>query len=199
MLDIKFIKENPEIIKMAATKKHLNFNVDELIEAGVDSLKVEGRAKSVYYLAVVVRAYRKVIDAVETHHDASVLKKVVRDGQRELLDLVNRGYWTGFLLGDEPPHNTEADSIKSQKKFVGEIEDIKTIDKKTFNIVRVHNEIFLPDKMEAIDTDKNFAVKIKKIYNDSMEEVAEAHGGHAKRYFIQFDKPLPDKTLLRVI
>lgn len=33
MLDIKFIRENPELIKMAATKKHLNFNVDELVEA----------------------------------------------------------------------------------------------------------------------------------------------------------------------
>ena len=39
MLDIKFIRENPELIKMAAPKKHVDFNVDELIE--LDKKRVE--------------------------------------------------------------------------------------------------------------------------------------------------------------
>ena len=39
MLDIKFIRENPELIKMAAQKKHVDFNVDELIE--LDKKRVE--------------------------------------------------------------------------------------------------------------------------------------------------------------
>jgi putative protease len=170
--------------------------VKELVEAGVDSLKIEGRAKSVYYLAIVIRAYKKVLDSLG---EKSKLKQNIKAGQAELLELVNRGYWTGFLLGDEPPHNTESDNFKSQKKFVGEVEGEKIVDKKKLCIVRVHNEIFPTDKIEVIDVDKNFAVKIKKIYNDSMEEVEEAHGGHAKRYFFEFDKSLSEKSLLRVV
>jgi putative protease len=174
-------------------------HIQDLIDAGVDSLKIEGRAKSAYYLAIVVRAYRKVIDAVETRLIASLQGKIIKEQQEELLDLVNRGYWTGFLLGDEPPHNTEADNVKSQKKFVGEIEGVKIVNKKKLNIVRVHNEIFLTDKIEVVDVDKNFAVKIKKIYNWDMEEVAEAHGGHAKRYFVEFNKVVSEKSLLRAV
>jgi len=175
---------------------NLLFYIDALIDAGVDSLKIEGRAKSAYYLAIVVRAYRKVIDSIG---DKDKLKKVVQAEQEELLGLVNRGYWTGFLLGDEPLHNTEADNVKSQKKFVGEIEGTEMVNGKKLNIVRVHNEIFLADKIEAVDVDKNFAVKTKKIYNHDMEEVGEAHGGHEKRYFFEFDEVLPEKSLLRVI
>ena len=40
-------------------------HIDKLVEAGIDSLKIEGRAKSVYYVAVVVRAYRKDLGCAE--------------------------------------------------------------------------------------------------------------------------------------
>lgn len=153
--------------------------VDKLIAAGVDSLKIEGRAKSVYYLATVVKAYRRAIASVKNKHK---FRKAVKDGQRELDKLTHRGYWTGFLLGDEPPHNVRADNFKSPVKFVGEVEGIKN----KLNIVRAHNEIFMKDKLEVITPEKTFPVRIKKIYNDKMQEVKEAHGGHVKRYYFDF-------------
>ena len=179
--------------------------VDKLIAAGAGSLKIEGRAKSVYYVSTVVRAYRKAIDAVGKKAD---FKKAVVEGQKELNNLVNRGYWTGFLLGDQPPHNIHADNFKSPVKFVGEVEvcpvkfavgDAKLFNRgsKKLNTVYVHNEIFFKDKLEVVTPEKIIPVRIKKIFNNKMEKVQEAHGGHAKRYFFEFDKLLPEKALLR--
>lgn len=166
--------------------------VDKLIEAGVDSLKIEGRAKSIYYLAVVVKTYKKVINSLS--NPVAKLGKVIKEQQKELNNLVHRGYWTGFLLGDQPPHNIHSDNFKSNYKFVGEVDGAR----EKMNIVYIHNEIFIKDKLEAITPKKIFPIKIKKIYNHNMEQVKEAHGGHKKRYFFEFDKILPKRALIRV-
>lgn len=167
--------------------------IEKLIDAGVDSLKIEGRAKSIYYLVSVTRAYCKVMDAILSGASRKKLAAVTEDGKNELNKLVHRGYTCGFLTGREPEHNIKQDTIKGAVKFVGEIEGAKG----GLNIVKVHNEIFLSDKLEALDPENVFPVKIKKMYNHKMEEVGEAHGGHEKRYFIEFDKALSEKALIR--
>ncbi|HEX7586533.1 MAG TPA: U32 family peptidase C-terminal domain-containing protein [Patescibacteria group bacterium] len=167
--------------------------VDKLVEAGIDSLKIEGRAKSIYYVAVAVRAYRKVLDALDKKLSREKIRKIVREQQAELDKLENRGYTTGFLLGGEPAHNVIGKKSKNLAKFVGEVEGAQ----KGLNIVRVHNEIFLKDKIEAVSPEKTFPVKIKKIYNHKMEKMREAHGGHEKRYFFLLDRVLKKETLLR--
>lgn len=168
-------------------------HVDKLIEAGVDSLKIEGRAKSIYYLASVVRAYRKVTDTIVSGAARKKIASVTQSEKEELDKLVHRGYTRGFLFGREPEHNIQQDTIKGALKFVGEIEGAE----EKLNIVKVHNEIFLEDELEALDTEKTYAVKIKKMYNHKKEEVGEAHGGHEKRYFIEFDRSLPARALIR--
>lgn len=172
---------------------NLSAHISDLISAGVDSLKIEGRAKSVYYVATVVRAYRQIIDALGKKN----LKTVIKKQQKELDTLVNRGYSKGFLLGSEPEHNFEGKLSATDFKFVGQIEGQQKIEGKIFNVVFMHNEMFLKDDLEAIDPEGNAKVKIKKILNHKLEEVEEAHGGHDKRFFIQFSKILPEKALIR--
>lgn len=154
----------------------LNY-LDELQKAGVDSFKIEGRNKSVYYLATVVRAYRKVIDSLGS--EASKLA-----GQKDLNDLVHRGYTIGFLLGAEPEHNFVNSHENSSYEFVGEIlESDNEILK-----VKIHNALAKKDKIEIIGKDKNVPVKIIKILNEDKKEVASAHGGHKKLYYLEIDK-----------
>lgn len=167
--------------------------IDQLVEAGVSSLKIEGRAKSVYYVAVVTRAYRKVLDAVEAKVARPQLKKIINTQKKELDNLTHRGYSTGFLLGSEPAHNLEGKNQGMEAKFVGEVEAAQD----GLNVVRVHNEIFSHDQLEAVDPEKNQLLKIRKIYNHKMEAVTEAHGGHAFRYFFDFGKILLPGSLLR--
>lgn len=172
---------------------NLSAHIQDLVDAGVDSLKIEGRAKSVYYVATVVRAYRQIIDALNGKN----LKHVIKAQQRELDNLVNRGYSKGFLLGSEPEHNFEGKLSEPEYKFVGQVEGQEKIGKQIFNVVFMHNEMFLKDNLEAINPKGNAKVKIKKILNHKLEEVQEAHGGHDKRFFVHFSKILPEQALIR--
>ncbi|MFA5994549.1 MAG: U32 family peptidase [Parcubacteria group bacterium] len=172
---------------------NLSAHVQDLVDAGVDCLKIEGRAKSVYYVATVTRAYGKIVKALGKKN----LPQVIREQQKELDGLVNRGYSKGFLLGSEPEHNFEGKMNAVDHQFVGQIEGKKTISGKIFNIVFMHNAMFLRDKMEAVAPKGTEKIRIKQILNHKLEKVTEAHGGHAKRFLVQFDTVLQEKTLLR--
>jgi len=179
--------------------KDLNLSgyLKELKDAGVDSFKIEGRAKSAYYVSVVTRAYRKIIDSLETHCNASLCKEILKEQQQELNNLVNRGYTKGFLSGTEPEHNFEGKLSETSWKFVGQIEGQKKIEGKFFNVVFLHNEFFSKDVIEAVMPNGNREMKIRKILNHKLEEVEDAHGGHINRFFVQFDEALPEMSLLR--
>jgi len=191
----------------------LNY-LKDLIEAGVDSFKIEGRNKSPYYLATVVRAYRNVLDAILTKDKN--YRKILKEEKGNLDDLVHRGYTTGFLLGTEPEHNFANAHNQSQFQFVGEILGIKNEkliiknekqrDKKEilkdeklrFFEVRVHNAIYDIDRLEIVGKGGNCKVKILKMLDDQMNEVTSAHGGHGKNYYFVFDKEgIKEMALLR--
>ena len=71
-------------------------HLDKMIAAGVDSIKLEGRAKSHYYTAVVTNAYRGALDSIKTNHfDWRCPDWVVE----ELNKISHRTYSTGFYLG----------------------------------------------------------------------------------------------------
>jgi U32 family peptidase len=167
--------------------------IDELIKAGVTSLKIEGRAKSAYYVAIVTRAYRKVIDAIKKKVPKNKIKKLIEEQKKELDELTNRGYTAGFLLGDEPEHNFTGKSYGNKFQFVGEVVGMN----KNLNIIRAHNGISMKDKIEAIAPEKNIPIEIRKIYNDKLLKVGEAHGGHDRKYYFELDKILPKRSLIR--
>src|SRR3989344_6144708 len=94
--------------------KDLNLidHLNELIKAGVVSFKIEGRTKSIYYLAVVTRAYRQAIDLLakktgdqknkdEVPPSGKTKKQKLEIIKDDLNKIDNRGYTTGFLLGNE--------------------------------------------------------------------------------------------------
>ena len=70
-------------------------HLPDLINAGVDSLKIEGRMKSLYYVAAVTRIYRAALDAWRDDPDSY---RVDRQWQRELEAVSHRPYGTGFLF-----------------------------------------------------------------------------------------------------
>lgn len=78
--------------------------IPQLIQAGASSLKIEGRMKSVYYVAAVTAAYRKAIDAYYAEGDAF---RVRREWREELEKISHRPYTTGFALGN-PDHFAQA-------------------------------------------------------------------------------------------
>ena len=166
--------------------KDLNLlsHLEELKNAGVTSFKIEGRNKSVFYVANVVRAYRSVLDAIEAKKSPQEIKKIQRWAGKELDKLANRGYTKGFLLGTEPEHGFSGQQGGGEFQFVGEIlaSEGKELTAKIHNVVRPG------DKLEIVTRDKNVAIKIDTIYNQDREVVESAHGGHGKLYYLIVNK-----------
>ncbi len=159
-------------------------HLQELQKAGVSSFKIEGRNKSVFYVSSVVRAYRRVLDAIEGQKTAQELRKAQKWAQAEIEKTVNRGYTKGFLLGNEPEHNFEGKMVGKNSQSVGEVLEAEG------NILKmkVHNALYPKDKVEIMTKNENISVKILNIKNEQGEEVASAHGGHGGLYFVEINK-----------
>ncbi|MGI6588934.1 MAG: peptidase U32 family protein [Peptococcia bacterium] len=97
-------------------------HLPELINSGVDSLKIEGRMKSVHYVATVVQAYRKALDAYYADPAGYVFAEQWYD---EILKVSHRDYTTGFLFGkpQAEAQNYETSSYLRYYDFVGLVLD----------------------------------------------------------------------------
>jgi len=92
--------------------------LDQVAEAGIKVLKIEGRGRAPEYVAQVVRSYRNAIDAIA---DKTYDKDKVISWMKELGKVYNRGFWNGYYLGQKLGEwSNESGSHATQKKvFVG--------------------------------------------------------------------------------
>ena len=129
--------------------------IPQLIEAGVDSFKIEGRTKSLYYVSAVAKAYRMAIDAYfNGEKDFSRFKQ-------ELLKVGNRGYTTGFYL-NKP--DGDGYSYDISKGLAGADFLFEFLDKKDDNFkVRIKNKIKKGDIVEIITPDEMFEAQVLEI------------------------------------
>jgi len=95
--------------------------IDTLIEAGIDSLKIEGRKRSPEYAAKVTSVYRRAIDA---HMERRLTPELKAELKQELTSVYNRGFTTGFYKHDptaEDFAHEEGNSALERKEFIGEV------------------------------------------------------------------------------
>jgi len=92
--------------------------IDELIEAGIHSLKIEGRMRSLEYINVVVSAYRK---AVELHHKGNLTGDLKNELYKDLSRVYNRGFSDGFYFGEPQNWTSRELSHKNEKLYLGEV------------------------------------------------------------------------------
>jgi putative protease len=183
----------------------------ELIAAGVVSFKIEGRAKSVYYQAVVSGIYARALDFLKKKPSAADWKKEAHRLRIELeTKLVHRGYTSGFLLGGKAEQNNSSAQSNSEWEFCGQVlAPEKNWFKPTLKAgeyplyFQVHNTIKVKDQVEIIGP-KYGIIKIRpaKIFDaQSGELLTEAHGGGGSRtaLIIVKDKVLPLGVLRRKI
>ena len=117
--------------------------LSQMIDAGVNSFKVEGRTKSLYYVSAVAKTYRAAINEVLKNPSADLHKYFI-----ELQKVGNRGYTTGFALGD---NNSESYSYDISKglagadflcEFKGAKEPLKT-NEGVFYAVKIKNKMLI--------------------------------------------------------
>ena len=143
--------------------KHLR----EMIDAGVDSFKVEGRTKSLYYVSAVAKTYRQAIDDVLANPSADMSKYFI-----ELQKVGNRGYTTGFALGN---NNSESYSYDISKGLAGadflcEFKGDKNpleLDDGVFYPVKIKNKMLIGDEVEIITPDEQFRTKLLSVKDEN--------------------------------
>lgn len=88
-----------------------------LADAGIDSLKIEGRMKGINYVSGVTKVYREAIDEIADNHTYQVNPRWAR----ELSMFSSRGYTTGMFLGKQPDadYNFDGESYRMSHEFVG--------------------------------------------------------------------------------
>lgn len=97
--------------------------VTKLMDLGISSLKIEGRMKSAYYLATVVRCYRKLIDAYNEKH--SITEEEYLSFEKEIGKAENRLTGIGFFDGDVTIHEQLYDTREEHptKEYIGQVLD----------------------------------------------------------------------------
>ena len=164
------IEENEKGTHILSTKdlclvKHLK----DMIDAGIDSFKVEGRTKSLYYVSAVAKAYREAIDTVLKNPNADM-----QPYYDELLKVGNRGYTTGFYLGEGYPKDGYSYDISKGLagadflcEFWGKEGD--------YYKIKTKNKFNKNEDIEIISPDEKFVTQVTEIKNMKGEELELAN------------------------
>ena len=166
-------------------------HVERLTKIGVDSLKIEGRTKSLYYVARTAQTYRRAID------DAVAGRPFNPHLITELEGLANRGY-TGGLLERRPANDYQnyetGHSVLQRSHFVGAVRgwadgmaEIETM-----------NRFAVGDTIEVIHPQGNRQVKLEKMFNLEGQPVEVAQGNPV-RVRIPLDGPVEGALISRLL
>lgn len=170
--------------------------LEELKQAGVTSFKIEGRAKSVAYVAQVVKSYRQAMDIQPNDSQKKIKINKIKKG---LQDIIHRGYTTGFLFGEcrYKGQTTSQSHCKEKYEFVGEV--IEYNNSTGLTKIKVHNALYLKDKIHILTPKlENQTGSVLEIYDDqTLEKLESAHGGQDREVYIKLKKNLPQFSILR--
>jgi U32 family peptidase len=167
--------------------------IPALMSAGVASLKIEGRMKSVHYIAMVVKAYRRRIDDVLFHNE-----QPLSTYQIDLEKAENRSTFQGFLGGD-PGREGQLYGVRSERanqEFVGLIESYDAL--RGIAFVEQRNHFRPGDRLELISPrEPNFVFEVTSIHDREGNPLDAAR--HAmQKIVLPIPKPCAPYDILRM-
>lgn len=168
-------------------------HLKDLKDAGVDSLKIEGRMKSTYYVATVTRAYRKAIDAL---YDPSVDFKPYRD---ELFNVSHREYSTGFFYGKGPIDPVDDINISTTSGYLRDylfLGTVKNEVKPGIWSIDIKNQIRSGSQVEFIGPDVLSLTEPNIQVLDEDFNLLE-HIDHCNEGYIKTNLPLKEGYIIR--
>ncbi len=159
-------------------------HIPELIDAGIDSFKIEGRMKSAYYAAVVTNAYRMAIDAYLSDPENYVFDNAI---YRELESVSHREYCTGFYF-DDPMKNPQLSTMNGyirEKAYYATAVDrsehplpdglqAETEGGRLYPFIQ-RNKVSVGDRSELISPQKTgVGFEVCELYSESGEPIVSA-------------------------
>ncbi len=164
-------------------------HLDKLRDAGVTSYKIEGRAKSAYYVAVVTNAYRAALDAIKKG------EKVPSWAIGKVYKVSHRQYCTGFYLNhDDAAQYYENSGYIREYDFVGAID---SCDEGRVNFTQ-RNYFTLDDELEVLSPGGKMPVRINPsvLFDSKGNETRIANKATEKMWYLSDDK-FPAHSIIR--
>jgi len=176
-------------------------HLEELKKVGIDSIKIEGRAKSVYYVGNTVKVYREAIDLLKKKITSAERNKKNKYFVDELKKSQNRGFTLGFAFGrDKVEQRTESSHEECGYEFCGQVvkREKTKFSKNILTKILVHNQLFVGDKIEIVRPNlPNLNLKIKEIFDLKGNSLTEVHGGQNVCVYLEVFEICPVNSLLR--
>ncbi len=165
-------------------------HIPELLKAGITSLKIEGRAKSAYYVSVITNAYRHALNGFYETGENFKPDKWIKE---EVLKISHREYSTGFYFGKEPGQVYDSGGYIREYKVVAVCEGYKN------GVMQIsqRNKFFKGDKLEVLEPGgKPFKFTAEKIFDEFGNEIDVAP--HAmQRLFIPIGREVKTGAFMR--
>ena len=162
-------------------------HLKELMDAGVDCIKIEGRAKSAYYAAIVTGAYRHCID------DVSAGKKIDPVWRDEVEHVSHRIYSTGFYFG-EPGQYVASSRYIREWQIVAKVE---SCDENGVAVCRLNNKFRAGDPLEVVGPDlRPFPITAEGLADEDGCPLDEPRKPQMK-FTMRLPKQVPAHSLLR--
>ena len=169
-------------------------HIPELISSGVTSFKIEGRVKSSFYVATVVKAYRDAIDAYYVDNESYTIDEKWFE---EISKVSNRDFTTGFFFKKPGPedHNYKTSSYIRNYDFVGVVKGYDNENKMV--IIEQRNRFRLGDTIEVMPPKGQvFEFVVNEMYDNEGNAIEVAP--HPKMVVRIPMEPLPDDAILRI-
>lgn len=168
--------------------------IPELVESGLASLKIEGRMKSIFYVATIIAAYRKAIDAYYQDPEHYEFKQEWMD---EMKKVSHREFTTGFYFNNptNKDQNYRTSAYTRDYSFTGLV---KEYDEATgYAIVEQRNKMVIGDEIEVFGPGQDFFVqKLEEMYDEEGNAISSAP--HPQQILkIKMAKPVDENFMLR--
>lgn len=166
-------------------------HIDKLADAGISSLKIEGRAKSAYYVAVVTNAYRMAVDEYYKDPNNFVLPEWIHD---EVYKVSHRKYSSGFFFG--APNESQ---YYENSGYIRNYDVVAVVEKCENGMVfcTQRNRFFSGDTVEILSPGKKpVTMTLDKLFDEEDNELQTAN--HAMmRFYFKSDLVFPEGTVIR--
>lgn len=168
--------------------------IPELVKSGISSFKIEGRVKTSYYTATIIKAYREEIDRYFDDPENYVFDEAQFE---ELCKVSHRPYSTGFYLG-KPTANEQVYTDSSYIRDYDLIGMVENYDEKTgVAEISQRNRFFVGDEIEIMLPDSPFFIqKVEWMENDKRERIEVANHA-AMTVFMPVNMPVKKGAMLR--
>lgn len=169
-------------------------HIPEMIDAGIDSFKIEGRMKTALYVATVARTYRKAID--DYMESPELYRSNMEYYKSEIAKCTYRQFTTGFYFGKTDSDSQIYDNNTYIKNYTY-IGNVQLVTEDGLAVFEQKNKFSVGEMIEAMDFDgTNISCRVEEIYNDKMEKMESAP--HPKmQLYVRLDRPVSAGMILR--